>query len=111
MSQKNNISQDNKNIEAASSADEKTTKLVVKRKRIKRSDVLVFGVCLLASVTVWLYASNLQKSAQEKELNKEDIAEVVGDKIAENESNRGLTVENNNVTEQSTSVATEISTQ
>ena len=111
MSQKNDISQDSKNIESVSSTDERTTKLVVKRKRIKKSDVLVFGVCLMASVAVWLYASNLQKSAQEKELNKEDIAEVVGDKIAENESNRGSVSENDNVTEQSNSVATEISTQ
>lgn len=110
MSQKNDISQDNKNIEAEYSTNENTTKLVVKRKRIKKSDVLVFGICLMASVAVWLYASNLQKTAQEKELNKEDIAEVVGDKIAENESNRGSVVENNNATEHNTSVATEIST-
>ena len=110
MSQKNDISQDNENIENASLNDENTTKLVVKRKRIKKSDVLVFCICLMASVTVWLYASNLQKSAQEKELNKEDIAEVVGDKIAENESNRGTVAENSNATENATSAETDVST-
>ena len=86
MSQKNDISQ-NKNIENEA-VSEKNTKLVVKKKRIKKSDILVFGVCLIASVFVWLYASNLQKAAQEKEPDKDAIADAVVDKIEEKESNK-----------------------
>ena len=35
----------------------------------------MFGVCLIASLLVWLYATNLQKTAKEKE--KEDLAGAV----------------------------------
>ena len=77
MSQKNDISQDNVNIENESLNKEKTTKLVVKKKRFKKSDILVFGVCLTVSLGVWFYASNLQKNAQENELNKEAVKEIV----------------------------------
>lgn len=61
--------------EAAESGGE--VKLAVKKKRFKKSDILVMGVCIVASVLIWLYASNLQKKAAEKEISKEDIAEVV----------------------------------
>ena len=48
-------------------------KLAVKRKRFKKFDVLVLGVCIVASVLIWMYASNLQKKAAEKEISKDDI--------------------------------------
>ena len=46
-------------------------------KRFKKSDILVAAVCIVASVLIWLYASNLQKNAAEKEISKEAIAEAV----------------------------------
>ena len=41
--------------------------------------MLVLGICIVASVLVWLYASNTQKIAaeKEKEMSKEVIAEAV----------------------------------
>ena len=78
----------NKNTETEAVNEKKSTNLVVKKKRIKKSDILVFGVCLVASVAVWLYASNLQKAAQEKELDKDAVADAVVDKIEEKESNK-----------------------
>lgn len=48
-------------------------RLTVKKKRFKKFDVLVFGVCIVASVLIWLYASNLEKKAAEKEISKDDI--------------------------------------
>lgn len=47
------------------------------KKRFKKSDILVAAVCIVASVLIWLYASNLQKNAAEKEISKEAIAEAV----------------------------------
>ena len=87
MSQNNDMSQ-NKNIENEAVNEGKSTNLVVKKKRIKKSDILVFSVCLVASIMVWMYASNLQKAAQEKELNNDAIAGAVVDKIEEKESNK-----------------------
>lgn len=63
-----NITED---IQAAEGTD--GIKLAVKRKRFKKFDVLVFGVCIVASVLIWMYASNLQKKAAEKEISKDDI--------------------------------------
>ena len=42
-------------------------RLTVKKKRFKKFDVLVFGVCIVASVLIWLYASNLEKKAAEND--------------------------------------------
>ena len=58
-------------LQASASVD--GIKLAVKRKRFKKMDVLVFGVCIVASVLIWLYASDLQKKAAEKEISKDDI--------------------------------------
>ena len=113
MSQNNDMSQ-NKNIENEAVSEEKSTKLVVKKKRIKKSDILVFGVCLVASVVVWMYASNLQKTAQEKELDKDAVADAVVDKVVdkieEKESNKESILGTNIVTEQIGSDSTEINT-
>ena len=58
-------------LQASASVD--GIKLAVKRKRFKKMDVLVFGACIVASVLIWLYASDLQKKAAEKEISKDDI--------------------------------------
>ena len=34
--------------------------IVVKNKKFKKSDILVFGVCLLLSLIIWVYAANLE---------------------------------------------------
>jgi hypothetical protein len=62
---------ENNSPQAAESTD--GVRLAVKRKRFKKFDVLVFGVCIVASVLIWMYASNLQKKAAEKEISKDDI--------------------------------------
>ena len=36
-------------------------KLAVRKKRFKKSDILVFAICLVASILIWLYASNIDK--------------------------------------------------
>ena len=112
MSQKNDISQEK--IDNGASDNEKTSKLVVKKKRIKKPDILVFCVCLVVSVVVWMYASNLQKTAQEKELDKDAVADAVVDKIEEKESNkesnRESLLETTAATEQNSSDCTEINT-
>ena len=56
---------------------ENNVRLEVKKKRFKKSDILVAAICIIASVLIWLYASNLQKNAAEKEISKEVIAEAV----------------------------------
>ena len=66
-----------KNAKQGAATDE--IRLEVKKKRFKKSDMLVFGVCVVTSVLIWLYASNSQKLAaeKEKEISKEAIAEAV----------------------------------
>ena len=32
--------------------------LVVKNKKFKKSDIIVFGVCLFVALAIWLYATN-----------------------------------------------------
>ena len=55
--------------------------VAVKRKRFKKFDILMLGVCLVVAILIWLYASNLQKTAEEKELtkDKEAIAGAIDD--------------------------------
>ena len=69
---------ENENINAERGENANDIRLAVKKKRFKKSDMLVFGVCIVASVLVWLYASNSQKIAaeKEKEMSKEAIAEA-----------------------------------
>lgn len=52
-------------------------RIAVRKKRFKKIDVLVLIVCIVASVLIWLYASDIQRKAAEKEISKEDIVEVV----------------------------------
>ena len=55
--------------------------VAVKRKRFKKLDFLMLGVCLVAAILIWLYASNLQKTAEQKEItkDKEVIAGAIDD--------------------------------
>lgn len=34
--------------------------LVVKNKRYKKGDILAFGLCLLAALVIWVYATNAE---------------------------------------------------
>lgn len=43
--------------------------LVVKNKKFKKSDILAFGVCLVAALIIWIYATNVQMN-DTKELEK-----------------------------------------
>ena len=79
MSEKNNISEIEEKENMKSEAENVDTagrdRVVVKKKKFSKSDILVFGVCLVVSLLVWLYATNLQKTAAEKEQNK--VADAV----------------------------------
>lgn len=79
MSEKNNISEieEKENIQPEAESVETAggDRVVVKKKRFSKSDILVFGICLVVSLLVWLYATNLQKTAAEKEQNK--VADAV----------------------------------
>ena len=56
-----------------------------KKKRFKKSDILVFVVCIIAAVAIWAYASDLKRKDDAEKINKgdiptkEDISEIVGD--------------------------------
>ena len=79
MSEKNNISEmeekENMKPEAENVDTAGGDRVVVKKKKFSKSDILVFGVCLVVSLLVWLYATKLQKTAAEKEQNK--VADAV----------------------------------
>lgn len=76
MSEKNDIlTNEDATEEVAPDTNSATGKVVVKRKRFKKSDILVFLICLAVSVTVWLYASNSQKAAEDKEIT--DLKDAV----------------------------------
>lgn len=34
--------------------------LIVKNKKFKKSDILVFCVCLVVSLVIWIYATNVE---------------------------------------------------
>lgn len=69
------------NVNEIGTAETADISIAVKRKRFKKSDILVLGVCLVASCLIWLYASNLQKTAEQKEISKdkEVIAGAIDD--------------------------------
>ena len=66
---------------ADSETVEAEVNVAVKRKRFKKLDFLMLGVCLIAALLIWLYASNLQKTAEQKEMtkDKEVIAGAIDD--------------------------------
>ena len=51
--------------------------LVVKNKKFKKSDIIIYGVCLLAAFLIWIYASNVKlNSAQDtNNLGEEVVTE------------------------------------
>lgn len=77
LQEKNTLENENINTDQQDLAIGSGVKLAVKKKRFKKSDILVIVICIIASVLIWMYASNLQKKAAEKEISKEDIVEVV----------------------------------
>lgn len=34
--------------------------LIVKNKKFKKTDILLFGVCLVVSLVIWIYATNVE---------------------------------------------------
>ena len=66
---------------ADSETVESEVNVAVKRKRFKKLDFLMLGVCLIVALLIWLYASNLQKTAEQKEMtkDKEVIAGAIDD--------------------------------
>ena len=67
-----------------------TEKTEEKKKRFKKSDILVFVLCIVSAVIIWAYASNLERKAEADKISKEDIpttediSEIVGD-LSKNE--------------------------
>ena len=51
--------------------------LVVKNKKFKRSDILVFCVCLIVAFVIWLYATNLEmNNEKEHDVMQGDVPTV-----------------------------------
>ena len=40
--------------------------IVVKNKKFKKSDIIVFCVCLLISLVIWVYATGVERKDAEK---------------------------------------------
>ena len=110
MSQeKNNIEKDTDKIDEIDTPDivddvnkvnsgKNADKNTEKKRRFKKSDILVFVACIVASVAIWLYASNIEKKDEAEKIKKEDIptkediSEIVGD-LNKNETASGYVVE------------------
>lgn len=66
-------------------------KVAGKKKFFKKSDILVFAICIVASLLIWLYASNVKKAKDQNDLNKnkeafEEVAESMQNKSTETSS-------------------------
>ena len=66
-------------------------KVAGKKKFFKKSDILVFAICIVASLLIWLYASNVKKTKDQNDLNKnkeafEEVAESMQNKSTETSS-------------------------
>ena len=72
MSENNNISQEAEKLEKEASNKESSAKLVVKKKRIKKSDILVFCLCLIVSIGVWMYATNFHDDVDNESTNPKE---------------------------------------
>ena len=85
-------------VNSDKNADKNTDKNTEKKRRFKKSDIRVFVACIVASVAIWLYASNLEKKDEAEKIKKEDIptkediSEIVGD-LNKNETASGYVVE------------------
>ena len=79
-------------------SDKNAEKNVEKKRKFKKSDILVFAVCIISAVAIWLYASNIEKKDEAEKIKKEDIptkediSEIVGD-LNKNESATGDVVQ------------------
>ena len=60
---------ENKNV-----INDSDVSVAVKKKRFKKSDILVLGVCIIAASLIWMYASNLEKKADAEKINPDKIA-------------------------------------
>ena len=45
-----------------------SSKLSAKKKFFKKSDILVFAICIVAALLVWMYASNIKEKEKESQL-------------------------------------------
>lgn len=66
-------------------------KVAGKKKFFKKSDILVFAICIVAALLIWLYASNVKKAKDQDDLNKnkeafEEVAESMQNKSTETSS-------------------------
>ena len=78
MSEKNDIlHNEDATKRAEMGSDNVVSRVVVKRKRFKKSDILALAICLVVSVAIWMYASNLEKTAADNEINKAVIEDAV----------------------------------
>jgi hypothetical protein len=86
MSNKNELLDGNATLESEANADNKNSDTAKSIKKFKKSDILVFAICLVVSTVIWAYASNVEKTKEEKELSKEIIQEVVESGMKNNET-------------------------
>ena len=96
----------NENIDTAredNAVDNGDVRLAVKKKTFKKSDILVLAVCIVTSVLIWLYASNLQKISNEKDMkDREAAAQAALDKKEEEEAKSEKETSIDNTTNNST---------
>ena len=50
--------------------------IVVKNKKFKKSDIIVFCVCIVISLLIWVYATNVEQRNAEKEVPKGSEVEI-----------------------------------
>lgn len=86
MSDKNKTLDANDALESDANVNDKNASTEKSKRRFKKSDILVFAVCLVVSTVIWAYASNVEKAKEEKELSKEIIQEVVESGMKNNET-------------------------
>ncbi len=56
--------------------------IVVKNKKFKKSDIIVFFLCILMSLIIWIYATGAERKETAKQLDQlqQDIQAVQQDK-------------------------------
>ena len=86
MSEKNNFRETEVNNDIQAEAEKTVSvggeKLVAKKKKFKKSDIFVFGICLVLALLIWFYASNRPESDTDTETdppNTEPPTETVDD--------------------------------
>ena len=50
--------------------------LIVKNKKFKNTDILIFGVCLVVALVIWIYATNVELNGNKEPENASGESET-----------------------------------